>query len=290
MSTPERSANTFVDLLPSKQRQAVISVFGEKFANQFMGPIAFIDDAKLSSPPAINFFRRDFQFISKVLNYEYQYRSWNGFDQGLLDRYGDMITKKLESIGTLIGNWNNRFAKLMETNGVKMESAVYPNAIETSVPIISGHARAYFLILKELDRLNLVAGTANLMGVINSTQRAEAEFMCKKSVRAFAAALRNEVVRLYREADRLIKEQHGHVESGKAETIAAQGKELDAFDKSMKDDSATDSSLNLDNADPSQVIDDAAAATAAASKAAGAKPRAKKADPLTDKANALTDA
>ena len=278
MSTPESNAQTFVDLLPTKQRLAVVSVIGEKFAKQFMGPIAFIDDARLSSPTAINFFRRDFQFISKVLNYEYQYRSWNGFDQELLNRYGEMITKKLESISTLITNWNNRFGKLMETNGVKMESAVYSNAIETTVPIISGHARAYFLILKELDRLNQIAGSANLMGVINSTQRAEAEFMCKKAVRAFGAALRNEVVRLYREADRLIKEQHGQVDSGKAETVAAQGQELQAFGESMKQDGATDSSLNLGNTDPGQIIDDAAAATAAASKAAAGKTRTKKAE------------
>lgn len=277
MSTPD-TALAFVDLLPAKQRQAVVAVFGDKFANQFMGPIAFIDDATLSSPTATNFFRRDFQFISKVLNYEYQYRSWNGFDQALLDRYGEMITKKLDSIGTMIGNWNNRFAKLMETNGTKMDSAAYANAIQTTVPIISGHARAYFFILKELDKLNLIAGAANLMGVITSTQRAEAEFMCKKAVRAFGAALRNEVVRLYREADRLIKEQHGHgtVDTNKAETIAAQGQELDAFDKSMKTDSASDSSLNLEGLDPSQVISDAAAATAAASKASTPKPRAVK--------------
>ena len=287
MSTSENNAQAFVDLLPAKQRQAIVNVFGDKFARQFMGPIAFIDDAKLSSPTAINFFRRDFQFISKVLNYEYQYRSWNGFDQTLLDRYGEMITKKLESIGTLLGNWNNRFGKLMEANGAKMDSAVYSNAIETTVPIISGHARAYFLILKDLDRLNLVAGSANLMGVINSTQRAEAEFMCKKAVRAFGAALRNEVVRLYREADRLIKEQHGQgqVDAGKAKTIEDQGAELNAFDESMTSDSATDSSLNLNGADPSQVIADAAAATAAAvsaSKAGSVKPRAKKTDALTE--------
>jgi len=164
---------------------------------------------------------------------------------------------------------------------------VYSNAIETTVPIISGHARAYFLILKDLDRLNLVAGSANLMGVINSTQRAEAEFMCKKAVRAFGAALRNEVVRLYREADRLIKEQHGQgqVDAGKAKTIEDQGAELNAFDESMTSDSATDSSLNLNGADPSQVIADAAAATAAAvsaSKAGSVKPRAKKTDALTE--------
>ena len=272
MSNSESSAQAFVDLLPANQRAALVAVFGEKFAKQFTGPVFFIEGAKLSSPTALNFFRRDFQFISKVLNYEYQYRSWNGFDQDLLNRYSEMISKKLESINTLIVNWNARFGKLMDTNGLKMESAVYSNAVETTVPIISGYARSYFMILVELDRLNLVAGSANLMGVINSTQRAEAEFMCKKAVRAFGAALRNEVVRLYREADRLIKAQQGGTDTGRAEAVAAQGKELQAFGESMQSEGAGDSSLNLGTDDPHQIIDDAAAVTAAASKAS-AKPR-----------------
>jgi hypothetical protein len=275
MSTPIANESPFVDLLPPAQRTALVNVFGDKAAKQLTGPIAFIDGATLSSPTAINFYRRDFPFISKVLNYEYQYRSWNGFDQELLNRYGEMITKKLESIGVLLTNWNNRLGKLMETNGIQMESAVYANALSTSVPIISGHARAYFFLLKDLDRLNLTAGTANLMGVITSTQRAEAEFMCKKAVRAFGAALRNEVVRLYREAGRLQTEQHGGADPAKASAMAQQGEVLDAFGKSMDSDGATDRSLNLGNGDPGAIIDDAAAASVAATKAASTRTKKK---------------
>lgn len=252
-----------IDLLTPARRQALTTIFGDKFANTFMGPIAFIDDGKLSSPTAINFFKRDFPYISKVLNYEYQYRSWNGFDQALLDRYSEMITKKLTSIALLLENRINQISNLLESNGHKMESAVYSNALEISVPIISGHARGYYLALQELDRLNLIAGTANLLGVINSTQRAEAEFMCKKAVRAFSAALRNEVVRLYREADRLMRAQHGEGAADEAQTatVAAQGKVLDDFGKAMEEDGQKDRSLNLDGADPNKVIDDAAAAS-----------------------------
>lgn len=289
MTTTENSGPTLVDLLPAKQRQAMTLVFGDEFTSRPMGPIAFIDDAKLCSPTSINFYRREFPFISRVLSYEYQYRSWYGFDQELLNRYGEMISKKLVSITTLITNWNERFGTLLASNGVKMESAVYTNAIEITVPIISGHARAYFLILKELDKLYLIAGTANLMGVISSTQRADAEFICKKAVRAFGAALRNEVNRLYREADRLMREQHGIVDKSRQETIAVQGKELQAFGESMDRDSAADTSLSLGNADPGQIIDDATAAAVAANKAEG-RPRSKKAESAKAEAPAPTGA
>lgn len=268
MASETAAPQSMIDLLTPERRQALIAIFGEKFARSFMGPIAFIDNGTLSSPTAINFFNRDFPFISKVLNYEYQYRSWNGFDQSLLDRYSEMITKKLNSISVLLDNWNNRFGKLLEQNGVKVDGAVYSNAVNVPVPIISGHARSYFLVLQELDRLNLIAGTANLYGVINATQRAEAEFMCKKAVRAFSAALRNEVVRIYREADRLIREQHGQGESDptKQAEIAAQGKEISDFSSAIKTDGG-------ETEDPSKVIDDVAAATVAASQADGTAPK-----------------
>ncbi|MDH4482771.1 MAG: hypothetical protein QE279_08680 [Rhodoferax sp.] len=281
MSNTDDSAQSFVDLLPAKQRQAIVAMFGDTFAQSFMGPIAFIDDAQLSSPTVTTFFRRDFPFISRVLNYEYQYRSWNGFDQELLNRYGDLITKKLENITLLLTRWTERFNKLLEANGVKMESAVYSNAVLTTVPIISGHARAYFHVLKELDRLNLAAGTANLYGVITSTQRAEAEFTCKKAVRAFAAALRNEVLKLYKEAGRLQREQQGRgqVEPAQVAVIASQGTLLEEFGESMSGDAKADRSLDLAGVDPGQVIDDASAATVAAGKAS-AKLRSKKDETL----------
>ena len=278
MSNPEDSAQSLIDLLPAKQRQAIIALFGGHFAQTFMGPIAFIEDAKLSSPTAISFYRRDFPFISRVLNYEYQYRSWNGFDQELLNRYSDLITKKLDSITLLLTNWAERFGKLLEANGVKLEGAVYPNAVLTTIPITSGHARAYINVLRELDRVNLVAGTANLYGIITSTQRADAEFMCKKAVRAFAAALRNEVSRLYKEAGRLQREQQGRGqdEPAQAAFIESQVTVLKEFGDAMSEQAKTDPGLDLGGVDPGQIIDDASAATAAAGKASGAKTRTKK--------------
>lgn len=256
------------DPLAGPRREALIAVFGEKFAASYLGPIHFIDNATLQSPAAVNFYRRDFEFISKVLNYEYQYRSWNGFDQQLLDRYAEIISKKLTSIRTLLENNCNRFTKLLEMNNVRMESTLYSNSVSMTVPITSGHARGYFLLLQELDRLNLLAGTANLMGVIDSSMRANAEFLCKKAVRAFAAALRNEVVRIYREADRMIKEQHGqgNGDAAKSSAVAAHGKELEAFGVAMDTEGKSDRSLDLGGADPSQLIDDAAAAATAVAK------------------------
>lgn len=263
-ASPAEPAST--DHLSEPRRAALNEIFGEKFASSYMGPILFMDDQQLHSPAAVQFFRRDFSFISKVLNYEYQYRSWNGFNQELLDRYAEMIAKKLSSIGTLLDNWCNRFNKLMETNGVKMENSLYPNSLTMSVPITNGHARGYFMLLKELDRVNLLAGTANMLGVIDSKVRAEAEFQCKKAVRAFAAALRNEVLRLYREADRL---KHGDKDAGaKDATLDEQGKTLAEFGNAMAADGKTDRALDVSSSDPGQLIEDAAAATTAAAAAA----------------------
>jgi hypothetical protein len=258
--------------LTPERHEAFVRVFGEKFANSYMGPVLFIDKATLYSPAAINFFRRDFEYVSKIVMYEYQYRSWNGYDQDLLDRYAEIITKKLTSIKTLLENNTNRISKLLEQNNCPMDTTVYNNAVTTSVPIISGHARSYFLLLQDLDRLNLLTGIANLQGVIHSSQRAEAEFTCKKAVRAFAAALRNEVVRIYREADRMIHEQHagggGTDVASKKDAVAEQGKELKAFGEAMDSESHGDRSLDLGDRDPSQMIDEAAAASIAVTKAA----------------------
>lgn len=283
------TGQSLADQLTPNRRQALINVFGERFAKTYLGPIHFMDDETLNSPTAINFYRRDFQFISKVLNYEYQYRSWHGYNQELLDRYAEIITKKLTSMGTLLENWSNRFEKVMEQNGTKMESTVYSNGMLATIPITSGFARRYFSTLKELDHLNLLAGTANLMGVIDSAQRAQAEYMCKNAVRAFAAALRNEVVRLYREADRLMQDQRSRGSSSPDQSaqVEAQGKELQKFGSAMEADGKNDSALNMGSSDPSQVLDDAVAASTAATKAA-TKPKKSKAEPPTAPAPAAT--
>lgn len=263
------------DLLSEARRKALTEVFGEQFATSYQGPIMFIDNQILGSPTAINFFRRDFAFLSKALNREYQYRSWVGFNQELLDRYNEMITKKLTGLATLLKNWKGRFNNLLEQNGSKMDDTLYGTHVRTSVPIISGHARTYFMLLKEVDEVFLIAAGANMLGVIDSTQRAQAEKLIKKSVRAFAAALRNEVLRLYQEGNRLNRGDAAPDPEKQAQQDATSA-EIQAFSATMDNDAKADASLSVDGADPGALIDEAAAAsTAAAGK--GKTPRAKRA-------------
>ena len=258
------------------RHQSLEHVFGDKFARNFQSPVVFVDDAELLSPTSIRFYKKDFAYLSKQLYLEYQYRSWRGFNAETLARYNEMITKKLTNINILMTNTINRLEKLLTQNSVSLESSLYPNAMRVTVPIIAAHARSYFQLLRDLDRVNLLAGTANLLGVIDSQQRAEAEFVCKKAVRAFRSILQTEVVKLYREADRLIKEQQsgGAVNQAMSEIVSDQAKEIAAFEATANDGSDADAALELGSADPSQLIDDAAAASVAAS--SSSKTRAKK--------------
>lgn len=268
----QAAPQNMINLLSPERRQAMIAIFGEKMAKSYQGPLVFVDNATLSSPTALHFFNREFQFLSKVLHYEYQYRSWVGYDQSLLDRYRDMIEKKLSSIATMLDNNQRRFNVLLEQNGSSLDGAVYGTALQTSVPITSGHARQYFNILKALDQLFLTTGAANMMGIITSTQRAEAEKQAKKAVRAFGAALRQEVYNLYREGNRVQKQQQDRGDHTHEEAIAQQGQEIAAFGEAIDQDAKRDESLNLGGVDPSQVIDDANAAAAATANAAGKGP------------------
>lgn len=264
-----------INVLTPERKDAFVAVFGEKFVNTYQGPVHFIDNTTLSSPVAIGFYRRDFQYISKMANFEYQYRSWNGYNQELLDRYADIITKKLASIKTLLSTRISQISKLLEQNSVSMESTIYSNVLNTNVPVISGHARNYFLLLQELDRLNLMTGTANLMGVIQSSQRAEVEFQCKKAIRAFAAVLRNEVIKIYREADRMQNDPRGAGERDAQQqaTLAAQGEALDEIGTAMDTEGKSDRGLDMTAMDPGQLIDEAAAASLASAKAGKRKPK-----------------
>lgn len=253
------------DQLSDPRRKALVDIFGEQFANTYQGPIMFLDDQSLGSPTSIAFFRRDFAFVSRALHREYQYRNWVGFNQELLDRYNEMITKKLTGLGTLLKNWKGRFNNLMEQNGSKMDDTLYGTRVRTSVPIMSGHARTYFLLLKEVDEVFLISAAANMLGVIDSTQRAQAERLVKKAVRAFAAALRNEVLRLYQEGNRLNRGES----TPDPEKVAQQedtSADLQAFEGTMNKDAKTDADLAVGTADPGALIDEAAAASTAAAK------------------------
>jgi len=265
---PQASANhSTAESRQALRNQALIDVFNENFASKFQSPVVFLDDQILSSASCIRFYNKDFAYLSRQLYLEYQYRSWKDFNKEVLDRYSELVNKKLESIQTLLRNTTERLTKLLSQNGIQMETSLYPNPSQLTVPVIASQARMFFNLLLDLDRVNHLAGTANLWGVIDSTQRADAEFICKKAVRAFRSIMLTEAPKIYREGARVLAEQNktGKVDTKMEKIIEEHGKELNSLDDN--DESGSDAGMSLNGSDPSQFIDDAAAASIAASKA-----------------------
>lgn len=226
----------------ARRQQALEAVFGARFVQSFQSPFMVIEGHAIRCPVAIRFFKKDFSYLSKQLYLEYQYRSWRGFDPLLLERYHGTTTAKLAAIDTLLQNNSNRLLKLLEQQGHAPDLGLWPVVYTVDVPIIATQARTYLGVLSRMDRLYALSGTANLLGVIDSSQRAVVEFSAKKAVRAFRAVLQSEVVRLYREAERVMAEHQrgGKADAGMAATVQRQGQEIAAFDASMREDAEDD--------------------------------------------------
>lgn len=253
--------------LDEKRRNAMLEHLGEAFVKSYMGPVNFIDDAVLASPTSVNIFRRQFGYVSKLVNYEYQYRSWNGYNIDLLDRYAEIINEKLVRIQRLLTTRCAQITKLLETNGVDTQTTMFAQPLVTTVPITSNFALRFFNVLKDLDNLNMLTGTAAIMGVIDSKQRAEAEFTCKKAVRAFQAVLRNEVNKIYKEANRMHHAIPSNERDASQEAILAQqGQDLAKMTESLDNEVRVDKSLDFDGQDPGQVLDAATASVTAVNK------------------------
>jgi hypothetical protein len=262
----------------ARRHKALEVIFGGRFVQTFPSPYMVMDDHVLRSPVAIRFYKKDFAYLSRQLYLEYAYRSWKGFNADLLQRYADVTSAKLGAIRVLMNNTVNRLTKLLEQQGHKADLTLWPAEHRCDVPIIAGQARQYIDMLSMLDGVYTLAGTANLLGVIDSTQRNEAEFICKKSVRAFRSILQTEVVKLYREAVRLQNEQQsaGQLDQKLTEIVAQQGQDIQAFHASSQEEENADESMRLGSADPGQLIDDAAASSSAAAAAAGGRKRPSK--------------
>ncbi len=269
MTTPQTQATADADVVKADRRKALVEVFGEEFANTYQGPVMYMDRETLTSPASINLYHRDFKFISKSLQHEYQYRSWKGYNQEMLDRYADIVTKKLSSIETYLRTWVRRFEKMIVDNGHELDTTFFPNPMPVTVPVISGHARSYFKLLKLLDDVYNMGAAASMQGACYSKIRAEAEMRSRKVVRAFSAVLRNEVLVLFREADRLKKQQAERGEQGDGATDASLAQQKQTLDD-MASDLKTDGS---DRTDPNAIIDAAAASSKAVSTVEGKKPR-----------------
>jgi hypothetical protein len=111
-----------------------------------------------------------------------------------------------------------RLQKLLDQAGQQAELTLWPTRHVVDVPIIVPQARAYLAVLQKLDRVYTLTGTANLLGVIDSAQRAQAELQAKRAVRTFRSVVQTEVTRLYREAERITTE---HQQAGKTTAAPA---------------------------------------------------------------------
>ncbi|MEJ8838131.1 hypothetical protein [Ramlibacter sp. AN1133] len=254
----------------ARRQQALEAIFGGKFRHSFLSPYMVIEDHVIECPVAIRFYKKDFNYLSKQLYLEYQYRSWNGFNPELLDKYATITTTKLAAIDTLMQNNINRLLKLLEQHGHLGSLTLWPGVLRTDVPIIAAQARAYIGVLSKMDRLYTLSGTANLLGVIDSSQRADVEFTAKKAVRAFRSILQTEVTRLYREAQRIIAEQHktGKVDAAMASVLQQQSQDIAEFAASTQHE-GEELTLDLMRGEPGQLIAEAAAASVAAAAAGG---------------------
>ncbi|TWO71485.1 hypothetical protein FN976_11260 [Caenimonas sedimenti] len=262
-----------------RRQQALIKTFGAEFAKRFTMPYIVLEGEVLRSPTAIRFYRKDFSYLSEQLVLEYQYRGWRGFNTELVGKFGDLTSQKLSNIKTLMQNTINRIKNLIQGRGMQdVELTLWPSEFVADVPVIATHARTYLEILQMLDEVYTICGTANLLGVIDSTQRTNAEFTCKKAIRAFRSIVQMEVAKLYREADRVVREQHsggGEVDEARRELVSKQGQDIAEFDKVIQADEDADPAMSLNGADPGQVIDDSAAASTAAAAASAPKKRAR---------------
>jgi hypothetical protein len=272
----QQPSAAIIDRSEIERLKSLRDVFGDRFAKTFHSPVVFIPNQVLESPVSQRFYKKDFEYLSKQLYLEYQYRSWKGFNGDILERFSEVTLKKMEAIRTLMTNTINRLQKLLDQNGYKVDGSLFPATLRIAqLPIIAAQARQYFEILTMLDRVFLLSGTCNLYGVIDSKQRAEAEMVCKRAVRAFRSIMQFEVVKVYREGDRLVKEQHaaGHADPKMVELVAQQGESIKAFDTVSDEESHTENGMNLGGADAGQVIDDAAAVSTAAAATKKRTPR-----------------
>ena len=251
-----------------EQMAAISQVFGEEYANNFQDPLIFME-ALFKSPTVKQFYKREFQLISRTLFVESVYRRRPTYNQAVLDDFAAVSARKLGDISKLLNTTCERLRVICKTNGVDPE-VTYLHPERKIVPIIASHAKTYIATLYKLDELYQLTGSANLNGLIDGSARMKAELLCRKAVRAFSAMLRNEIMKLYKESQRMRAAAGSVADPEMDRAEAAHGQAVAEFDEKRTEDAES----AVDPANASQVIEDIAASTAAA----GAKGRKKKTD------------
>lgn len=278
-TTPLEPVQEIEVIRDQARREAFISVFGKEYLAGFSDPVLF-REAKLFSPAVQQDFKRNFALISRTLFGEYTYRRRPAYDQRVLDSFSTLVTAKLAAISELLNKRTVTITTLCAQNGAQLDAA-YMSCQTKLVPIIHGQAFQYLRTLLLLDRLLQASGSAALHGVISSEQRREAEMLCRKALYAFGAMIRNESIKLRKEAQRVLNDQRskGQVDPEMQEAESMQGeaiKEYDANGGANGQAAPVAASNNESSGSAADEIDAIVAETRAAD-AAAKKPRAPKA-------------
>lgn len=263
------------ELTHQQKLDAIADVFGQEYADNFQDPVIFMPCVFLS-PTVKQFYKREFNLISRTLFVESVYRRRPTYNQSVLDEYSAVSSRKLADIQKLLTTQCDRLTHICRSNGVQLDAS-YMHPQQRVVPIIAGHAKTYIAILHKLDEVYQLTGTALLNGVIDGNARRDCEMLCRKAVRAFSAMLRNEILKLYKESQRMRKAMAGpDQELDKAES--AHGAALAEFDASVESERTADPGAHVDPESAAKVIEDLTAQSNAG------KGRRRKSDETSDPA------
>lgn len=240
---------------------ALAEVFGQEYADDFRDPVVFTRRT-FASPAVQGFYRRDFPLISRSLFVESVYRRRYAYNQAVLDDFAAFTSKKLEDVLRLLTTYGERMRQICKSNKAEMD-AVYMQPMTKVVPIIAGGAKVYISVLEKLDIAYQLTGSANLNGVIDGNQRKSTELLCRKAVRAFAAMLRTEMIKLRRESQRMrasLTEVEDH-EVTRAE--GAHDRAAQEFDKAVDEESKINPGSEVNPEAAAGIISDIAVIAAA---------------------------
>ena len=211
-------------------------------------------------------YKREFPLISRTLFVESVYRRRHLYNQAVLDDFSAISSRKIDDVIKLLTTQADRMRTICKSNGV-VPNAIYLHPETRLVPIIAGHSRDYITALQRLDDVYQLVGSATLNGLMDGSARMQMETLCRKAVRAFSAMLRNEILKLRKESQRMQQVNLGVRDEEVERAENAHGEAVEAFDASMQTAAALDSSAHVAPADAAEIIADISASTNAASRA-----------------------
>ncbi len=235
-------------LFEDRHRKAFSEVFGNDYMDRFTDPVAF-REVEFYSPPVWQEYRQNYKVLSRNLFAETVYRRRRGFNEEILTNYSQISATKLDAIQKLLTGKRDRLREVVSNNGHDVDAG-YLHSRKYLVPIIHSHMMQFLKILQLQDEVLQLTGTCSLNGLMSAEERKKEEVQTKAAVRSFSGTIRNESIKMRKEAQRIHAEQSDDVEL--QQTIQAQ-KDAEAHAEAQLE--ADRRGIEIpDNADPVKVM------------------------------------